>query len=156
MKESRRIQKLFTDAYNGDPWLDVTLMATLNSLTSVEAAKRILPNCNTIWEITNHIISWRENVLKRIQGEIIQTPQHNYIIPISDTSETAWQQTLLNLKVSQEKWIEYLKTFEEENFNKEYPTNKMTYYEHIHGILHHDAYHLGQIVLLAKLSKTNS
>jgi uncharacterized damage-inducible protein DinB len=27
----------------------------------------------------------------------------------------------------------------------------MTYYEHIQGIIQHDAYHLGQIVLLSKL-----
>ena len=33
---------------------------------------------------------------------------------------------------------------------KVYPNNGMSYYEHIQGIIQHDAYHLGQIVLLAK------
>ncbi|WP_235811010.1 DUF1572 domain-containing protein [Aequorivita aquimaris] len=37
------------------------------------------------------------------------------------------------------------------DFEKEYPTNKHSYYKHIHGIIQHDAYHLGQIVLLAKM-----
>jgi hypothetical protein len=31
-----------------------------------------------------------------------------------------------------------------------YKSNGMTYYEYIHGVIQHDAYHLGQIVLLAK------
>ena len=43
------------------------------------------------------------------------------------------------------------KTFDESDFDKIYPSNKMSYYEHIHGIIQHDAYHLGQIVLLTKL-----
>ena len=38
----------------------------------------------------------------------------------------------------------------EKDFEKIYPGNQLNYYEHIHGIIHHDIYHLGQIVLLAK------
>jgi hypothetical protein len=51
---------------------------------------------------------------------------------------------------SQQARNNFLGEFDEANFEKPYPPHNLTYYQHIHGILQHDAYHLGQIVLLAK------
>ncbi len=152
MNESQRVQALFTDLYHGHPWLDVTLHDTLSFITAAQAAQRPIKGANTIWEIVNHIIAWRENVLKRVGGEVIESPANNYIQKIEDPSDDAWRQTLKALEVSQKEWIYFLSTFSESDFSNEYPVNKLTYYQHIHGILQHDAYHLGQIVLLAKIT----
>jgi uncharacterized damage-inducible protein DinB len=151
MKETQRITKLFEDLYDGDPWIDVTILGVLKNVSAQQAAKKIAPGRNSIWQIVNHIISWRENVLLRVQGTVINTPNNNYFIEIADISETAWQQSLERLQNSQQQWIAFLKHFNESDFDKIYPTNKMSYFEHIHGIIQHDAYHLGQIVLLTKL-----
>lgn len=153
MSESQRIQSLFTDLYHGHPWLDVTLADTLGRITAEQAAQRPIKNGNTIWEIVNHIIAWRENVLKRVQGEVLQTPTNNYIEKIENTSAEAWQQTLGALENTQKQWLYFLGTFAESDFETKYPVNKLTYYQHIHGIIQHDAYHLGQIVLLIKMVK---
>lgn len=150
MKETQRIIKLFEDGYNGSPWIDVNLVGTLSTISAEQAAKRILVNRNSIWEIVNHIINWRINVLHRVKGKIIVTPDSNYFTKVIDTSLSAWKNTLKQLEESQKKWIDFLKDFKEKDFTKVYPNNKLTYYEHIQGILQHDAYHLGQIVLLAK------
>lgn len=151
MRQSERISKLFTDLYNGSPWLGVNLVETLKPISAEKASRRIAEGRNTIWEITNHVIQWRLNVLRRVQGESLISPEHNYILPVEDTSETAWKNTLEELAVSQQKWLDFLSVFDENNFSEIYPNNGMTYYEHIHGILQHDAYHLGQIVLLTKV-----
>jgi uncharacterized damage-inducible protein DinB len=150
MKETERISKLFTDLYNGSPWIGVVIVPTLQKLTAKQAAKRIYKDWNTIWEITNHLISWRENVLRRVQGEVIRSPSHNYVVPVKDTSEAAWHTTLKRLEDSQNAWLDFLKKFKTADFDKIYPNNNMNYYEHVHGILQHDAYHLGQIVILSK------
>ncbi len=42
------------------------------------------------------------------------------------------------------------------SFEKIYPPEGQTYYEHIHGNIQHDAYHLGQIVMLAKHPTNNN
>ena len=151
MKETERIAKLFEDLYNSTPWIDVNLLGTLKRISAKQASKKISPNWNSIWEITNHIISWRENVLERVQGRVLQTPADNYFSEIRETTENDWKETLKKLEDSQQQWLQVLKDFNEDNFSKIYPNNQMTYYEHIHGILQHDAYHLGQIVLLAKV-----
>ncbi|HPH84699.1 MAG TPA: DinB family protein, partial [Ferruginibacter sp.] len=62
----------------------------------------------------------------------------------------AWKKTLERLEASQQSWLDYLERLNTGSLNKIYPGNNMTYYEHIQGILQHDAYHLGQIVLLLK------
>ncbi|MEO8151044.1 MAG: DinB family protein [Bacteroidia bacterium] len=150
MKETERISKLMGDSYNGNPWIEVTLLGTLKTISAKQAAKKIAPHWNSIWEIVNHIISWRLNLLQRVQGKVINTPADNYFTAITDTSEIAWQDTLKRLEDSQQQWISFLEEFNEEEFEKVYPKNNLTYYEHIHAIISHDAYHLGQIVLLAK------
>ncbi len=151
MNEIKHITTLFRDIYNGDPWIDITLMGTLENISAETAAKRISPHCNTVWEILNHIISWRENVLQRVQGKIMITPGNNYFTAVIDQSSTAWDNTLQALKNSQMEWIAFLQKLNEADLEKIYPGNDAAYYKNIYGIVQHDAYHLGQIILLMKL-----
>jgi len=88
MKETNRITKLFEDSYNGSPWIDVTIMDTLKNISAEQAAKKVTPGRNSIWQIINHMIAWRENVLLRIQGNEIVTPNNNYFTEIENISET--------------------------------------------------------------------
>ena len=152
MKETKRIAGLFEKLYDGSPWIDVNLRETLAGISAKKAASRISNNSNSIWEIVNHLISWRLNVLKRVQGKDIKTPGNNYFENIIDTSDPAWKQTLKKLDDSQTQWLVFLNSFKSADFSKVYPNNQMTYYEHIHGIIQHDAYHLGKISFLIKYS----
>ncbi|MEZ4803796.1 MAG: DinB family protein [Gelidibacter sp.] len=150
MKESQRLVSLFEKLYNGIPWIDMNLVSVLEPLSADQAKERVIPNCNTIWEITNHMISWRKNVLQRVNGKILTTPSNNYFEPVKDTSEKAWSETLQSLEKTQREWMFFLNNLKSSQFEAVYEVNQMTYYEHIQGILQHDAYHLGQIVLLSK------
>ena len=151
MKETERIASLMQSLYNGSPWIDVNLRDSLSGITAAEAARKLSPQMNSIWEILHHLIKWRQNVLKRIQGKVMTTPSHNYFEPVSDQSEKAWQKSLQLLEKSQHEWIWLLSNFSSADFKTIYPVNRLNYYEHIHGIIQHDAYHLGQINLLKKL-----
>ncbi len=150
MKETERISKLFRDNYDGSPWIDVSVMPVLKEITASQASSRVLPEWNSIWEIVNHMIFWRMNVMKRVQGEVMKTPLDNYFFTVKNSSARAWITTLKKFEKTQQQWIKFLAKFKEKDFEKIYPGNKLTYYEHIHGILMHDVYHLGQIVMLRK------
>jgi uncharacterized damage-inducible protein DinB len=155
VKEIQRISQLFEKGYNGSPWIDVNLLDTLHSISAEKALKKITPAANSIWEITNHLISWRKNVLQRIQGKEIKTPAHNYFLSVQNNSAADWEKTMDELAATQKDWLEFLENLDTSNLDKVYAPNKMTYYEHIQGILQHDAYHLGQIIMLCKLTKKN-
>ncbi|HKR06056.1 MAG TPA: DinB family protein [Bacteroidia bacterium] len=150
MTELQRLRKLFSDHFDGSPWLDVTIMDTLKDIPASKAAKKI-ENFNTIWQIVNHMIAWRETNLKRIKGEILPSPQNNFFEEVKDTSEEAWQVTLKKLERSQHNMLSFLSLPDDSWFEKIYIANNNSYYEHLQGILQHDAYHLGQIVLLKKI-----
>ncbi len=150
MKESQRILQLFTALFDGHPWLEVNLLDTLTTIPASAASKQLYNNQPSIWQLLNHVINWRNTVLERIQGNIIESPANNYFETITDTSEAAWQETIHALCVTQQKWMAYLEQLADEDLENTYVGNKASYYDNIHGILQHDAYHLGQIRLLAK------
>ena len=150
MTEQKRIKSLFEKLYNGIPWIDVNLFSTLKKISAKQASEKVLPKCNSIWEITDHLISWRLNVLRRLKGEEIINHENNYFDIVKDKSPKAWKNTLKNLEESQKLWLIYLNGIKTVEFDKVNKRNNMTFYEHIQGIIQHDAYHLGQIVLLAK------
>jgi len=151
MKEKERILSLFQKLYEGEPWIDVNIKSTLSRISAAQASARVLEKCNTIWEIVNHLIDWRNAVKERIHGNTIKTPENNYFKIIADTSRKSWTETLKKFDASQKDWIEFLSNINENDFGKIYKPSQMTNYELIHGIIQHDAYHLGQIVLLSKL-----
>src|SRR5688572_11519785 len=98
MKETERIVQLFEDLYNGNPWIDVTIHATLEKISAGQAANKVSPNWNSIWQIVNHLISWRETVLQRLHGQLMPSPPNNYFDNVIDSSEDAWSATLKRLE----------------------------------------------------------
>ncbi|MCE7055539.1 DinB family protein [Algoriphagus sp. AGSA1] len=156
MKESQRIRSLFSKQYNQNPWIGVNFVDKLAQITPELAAYKFSPKTNSIWEILNHLISWRELVLEGIHKNTYSSPSHNFFLPIKDPSEEEWNLTLDRLHASQEAWLEYFSSFEEGILEKKFGDHTYTYYELILGVLHHDIYHLGQIALLARVISESS
>jgi len=150
MSELVRLKKLLNDHFDGSPWLDVNIMDTLKDLTSSQAAKKI-DHLNTIWQIVNHVIAWRETNLQRLKSQLPPAPANNFFEEIKDTSEKEWRTTLNKLERSQYNILFFISSSKDSMLEKIYTPNDFTYYEHLQGILQHDAYHLGQIILLKKL-----
>jgi uncharacterized damage-inducible protein DinB len=150
MQERERLIKLFNDHYDGSPWLDVSIADQVDSVSHAMAKKKI-GNCNSIWQLVYHMMHWRLQNMKRISGKIAPAPDHNFIVDIQDTSAQAWEQLRVDFSKTHEDFVQFLSQYDEGDYDKIYTPNGHTYYEHIQGILIHDAYHLGQIVLLIKM-----
>ena len=153
MTQSQHIKKLFFDLYDGNPWTAIKLTDLLSGISAEQAALRPIKNANTIWQLVQHCVGWRENVLRKIQGDFFKSPEDNYLSNPPDTSPEAWSQLLSRLEKSETDWENYLENLNDETLNKGYAPskNEWTNYEVIQGILHHDNYHFGQISMLKKL-----
>jgi uncharacterized damage-inducible protein DinB len=153
MTTSSGLKKLFADLYNGQPWTEITLTDILEGITAEQAAAQLIPNANTIWQLVQHCIGWRDNVLAKLNGAVFLSPEDNYLSMPQDVSETAWQTLLLQLKKSEQEWETFLETMDENLLQSPYlpSKGKFTVFDVIHGILHHDNYHFGQIMMLKKL-----
>ncbi|MCX7941960.1 MAG: DinB family protein [Dictyoglomaceae bacterium] len=102
---------------------------------------------HSIWEITNHLIFWKEYIVSLLEGK--EPSEEDYKIS-EEASEEEWKNTVERLKNSHEKLINLLKNKTDEDLDKpfgEYGTLE----ENLYGILSHDCYHLGQIVIILQL-----
>ncbi len=153
MSESIRIKKLFSDLYNGTPWTEIKLVPIVQDLTAEQAAQKPIPNANSIWQLVQHCIGWRENVLRKLNGAHFLSPEDNYLNAPDNVSPQAWDALLKRLEKSELDWEQYLTNLDSSLLDEPYlpSKGKFTVYEVIHGILHHDNYHFGQIVMLKKL-----
>jgi uncharacterized damage-inducible protein DinB len=150
MSPKERLIKLVEDHFDGNPWLDVNIMKHLNEINYVDAAIKI-GNANSIWQLVYHMMHWRITNMRRVGGMMIPAPNHNFIIQIPNQSKIAWEKLKNDFMKTHYDFVDFLKNFDESKMDEIYEGNGHTYYEHLQGILIHDAYHLGQIVLLRKL-----
>ena len=144
------ITKLLGDHFNGNPWIDVTINGELNSLTAKQAAAKT-GNLNSIWEIVNHMISWRKALIGRVKGKPVKYSDNNFISKVKDKSPAAWKKIISKFRKSQNDIIGFLKKSDDQLLEIVSPTSGYTYYELVMSILIHDSYHLGQIVLIKKI-----
>lgn len=136
--------------YNGKPWLDVTFREHLSRISAGEAVQGI-NGSNCIWQIVNHIIFWHQRVERYMHNE---PPEKDGDLPDfympENHGEENWQATLHRLEHSFEQMAGSIRNFPEKELFDTFPgTDKQAIY-YLQGVAEHDAYHLGQIVLLRK------
>ena len=71
--------------------------------------------------------------------------------PISDFSEAAWTATIEKYKRSTDELSEVMKSLEDSRLDENVPEQPFSFYTLLHGVIQHDIYHSGQIVLLKKM-----
>ncbi len=103
---------------------------------------------HSIWEIINHLISGKEYIVNLLEGK--EPPSEEEFKVSEEASEKEWKNTVERLKNSHEKLITLLNNKTDEDLDKpfgEYGTLE----ENLYGILSHDCYHVGQIVILLQI-----
>ena len=110
-----------------------------------------------VWETVLHIISWKNEVRRRVGGAPAANPiEGDWPVPDPASAE-AWQETLDALEASHRALVAAVRSLPEDALFT--PTNDprdretgagVSHYVLLHGIVQHDAYHAGQIALLKK------
>ena len=140
-------------------WHGSSTIQLLGDITAEKALKRANPNAHTIWEIVNHMPVWKDEARKCLQGGTFPfLPTEKEWPPITDTSEKAWEEAIQNLKNTHQRLLDAIYKFEPEKLDEPIsidktwpaPWSTTTYYGLLHGTLHHDVYHTGQIAILKK------
>ena len=137
-------------SFEGKAWHGPALNEILSKISAKSAAARPLENAHSIWEITSHIHAWQNAVKERLQGIQVSWKDVNDWPAISDTSEAAWQQLQTDLKTSYGSLLNALETIDESKLDQPVSEGFSSYYGTIHGLIQHNLYHAGQIVLLQK------
>ncbi len=147
--EINRILKLFADLQHGDCWIGNNYKETLHGIDSKKAMTTIADKTNSIWQLVAHITYWRTTVVNRLTGSDNPPPFSDFLLP-NEPNEENWRQALHDFEAAYHLLRNAIHHFTEENLDKPSPRKGQTFYELIMGCLQHDAYHLGQIMLLKK------
>ncbi len=140
----------FAACCDQDVWF-VSLGNALGGVTAENAVWKPEGADNSIWETVNHIIFWNERWLQRYRGELNE-PQDVENKGTFKSKENDWQKTLERLWTVMDEWREKLDIITDEKL--ESPVNAQYQEAWRSPLAHqniHNAYHIGQIVLLRKL-----
>ena len=149
--EINRIVKLFADLQHGECWVGNNFKEALHGVDHITAAKHIPGVNNSIWQLIAHITYWRTRVVNRLTGSDNPPPFADFLLP-EILNEMHWKQTLLDFESAYHLLRNAIHYFKEENLDKPSPKEGQTFYQVILGCLQHDAYHLGQLVILKNSS----
>ena len=149
--EINRILKQFADLQHGNCWIGNNFKKVLHDVGADEALKNIPGIKNNIWRLVAHITYWRTAVVNGLTGTNNPPPFADFLLP-DNCNEENWRQALHDFEAAYHLLRNAIHHFNEDNLDKPSPKKEQTYYELIIGCLQHDAYHLGQMMLVKKAS----
>ena len=147
--EINRIARLFSDLQHGDCWIGTNFKHALHGMDAATASRTVAGETNSIWHLVFHLIYWRTSVINRLNGNLNPPPFSDFKLP-DELNEQNWKQTLHDFESIYHLLRSTINHFKAENLEKPSPKESQTYSQLILGCLQHDAYHLGQIVIIRK------
>src|SRR5688572_29318630 len=151
MNLPQQIAKHFREVYFGDNWTDVNLKDSLADVTWEEATTQIYA-CNTIATLVFHMNWYVARVIQVLQGNTLEGHDKDSFAHPPVQSPENWAALQATAFADAENFASQIEQLpasklEETFFHEKYGN----YYRNIHGIIEHNHYHLGQIVLLKKI-----
>lgn len=130
----------------------------LQGVTATEASWTSSGINNSIWQIVNHLIFWNEDVIHRINGtenpHKAKDNEETFGSQGDPEDEVGWAQTVQVLNEVINKLKSVIEDLDDEKLKSPYAANSSSTERLLSNIMMHDAYHIGQIVLLRKLQSS--
>jgi uncharacterized damage-inducible protein DinB len=139
----------FTELQHGECWIGINFKTALAHIAPDLAAYKKNSSANSIWQLVNHLIYWRTVTVNRLNGSMDSPPFADFLMPNEPTAAN-WKQTLLDFEAAYHQLRHTILHFKPANLHTASPKEGQTFYTLLLGCLQHDAYHLGQMVLLKK------
>lgn len=144
--EIRKLTELLQRTFEKEAWHGPAVMEVLKDVTERTALNR-LPDTHSIIELVAHMTAWRTFTIRKLEGD--EAYQVTDAMNFPDVKD--WPGALRALEESQTNLLKAVERFPEEKLAAIVPGRPYTYYMLIHGIIHHDLYHTGQIMLIRKV-----
>jgi hypothetical protein len=150
MDEVKFLRDQIKTTFKGDSWHGPNLVNTLAGIDRTQAMHRPIGERHTIWELTDHITFWMEEVWKSIDDHAPLNPNKKLDWPKMGTTEVEWQQSVSRMEAAVNLALDTLLEWTNEDLEEQVPGEKFTFKQMLHGMLHHNLYHSGQINLLKR------
>lgn len=130
--------------------------AELKGLTWVQAKQKV-NSLNSIAALIYHIKYYLEGLNHALEsGRLDISDKYSFDLP-EINSENEWQQMVEDFLRNAEEFVLKVEAMQDELLDKVFIEEKYgTYLRNIEGVIEHSYYHLGQVVLLKKITLQNS
>ena len=151
MNLTGQIAKHFREIHFGGNWTSVNLKDNLADLTWQQATTQVY-SFNTIAALVFHMNYFVAAALKVLQGNALDAhDKFSFDLPPIRSQED-WQNLLDKTYTDAENFARLVEQLPETKLWEDFTDKKYgNYYNNIHGIIEHNHYHLGQIVLIKKM-----
>lgn len=151
--EINRIADQIQFGYAGPAWHGPHITKVLAKI-DVRQLENTSRNSHNIAEILEHMIAWRVFAIKNMSGTAYDITEDAVNFPQVKTIDAAyWDDLKSRLAHNQKDLIAVIRSHSDDKLLETVPGRQYDFYILLHGIVQHDLYHLGQIVLLSKTEK---
>lgn len=150
----KKYREEFESIYNGSPWYGKSLVDVIAMADPAQVFSKPHPEGHSAWEITHHLLAWREVLVNRLNGDTnagIEAGSEADWAPLPGQSqEAAWESLVKALEKNQEELLKGLERWSDESLDKDFVLTGYPLRTLLNGQLQHDIYHIGQIALAIK------
>lgn len=150
MNEVKFLRAQIETTFKGDSWHGPSLLNTLDGVDLEQAMSRPLGERHTIWELVDHTTFWLEAVLDAVKDKAMPDPRKAADWPSMGGTEEQWSQSLRRLEAAVNMLLDELAGWSNEDLGRIVPGASYSFKQMLHGAVHHNLYHAGQISILKK------
>lgn len=150
------VRQRLAELNQGVPWYGRNIIELLDAVDENKFISEVKGYPNTIQGLALHILTWRHVLIRKFQGDT------QYTVKINTPEDWPKDQNLnkssfkRKLHDSYKLIIDHLEDKDDEWLLTLVPGEKFNFKYMIEGVIQHDLYHMGQIVILNKILSSSS
>ncbi len=149
------IEEELRRSFHGEAWHGPSLRDALAGLTPDEAFARPIASAHTVWELVLHLAAWTGEVARRLSEGGSGSPVEGDFPPAPGTPSAAeWDSARARLWSAEVQLIAAVRAASSERLAERVEEEWYSHAAMLHGVSQHNAYHGGQIVLLARATRS--
>jgi uncharacterized damage-inducible protein DinB len=157
MCEADRLADLVERVVEGDPWHGSSVVAVLDGISAEDAAAHVVPGAHSIWELVLHMTGWAREVHSRLAGAPAGEPAAGDWPAVTVVTPAAWRAAVADLIESHRVLAAAIRAADDRLLVAPVVDHRdaasgtgLSRYLTLHGLVHHTAYHAGQIALVKR------
>ena len=141
------------EIYRGPAWHGPAVLEALDGVNAESARAKLEAGRHSIWELVRHLAHGRHLLLDRLTEKSSEFPHEIdepwWPVSPTDVSEPAWSEDLALLEAYHTRLVDAVRQASDAQLARRPKPEDQTLAQQLLGLAIHDAYHAGQIRLLA-------
>jgi len=148
MDEVKLLYDQVETTFKGKSWHGPNMIQVLEGVSVDKAKLRPLIERHSIWELVNHMNYWMLVALNELNDRAVPRPEGVEDWPSIGVTAEEWRASVADLERTVNAILNALMSFSIAKLEETVPGKGYNYRSLLHGVLHHNLYHMGQIAVL--------